>query len=227
VFFLTGAKASQATSNNSLKTGSSPNVLNKEVKEDISPEHHSIWSVKLVVLSLLIVAAGLLVGAQLAGWIDLRQLAAQIPGVERLISSGGTDSTPVVTGVSLMEKENLELKRKIQEQEDLLQGILGEKQALEQNKLALEQKIQDLEKKVTLMSSEQSLEENLDYQQLADYYAEMKPAAVVAIMDNLDDETVLGILKEMEFDQVAKILTAMQPDRAARLSTMFTTKTSS
>lgn len=224
---MTGAKASQATSNNSLKTGSSPNVLNKEVKEDISPEHHSIWSVKLVVLSLLIVAAGLLVGAQLAGWIDLRQLAAQIPGVERLISSGGTDSTPVVTGVSLMEKENLELKRKIQEQEDLLQGILGEKQALEQNKLALEQKIQDLEKKVTLMSSEQSLEENLDYQQLADYYAEMKPAAVVAIMDNLDDETVLGILKEMEFDQVAKILTAMQPDRAARLSTMFTTKTSS
>lgn len=224
---MTGAKASQTTSNNSLITGSAPSVLNKEVKEDILPEHHSIWSVKLVVLSLLIVAAGLLVGAQLAGWIDLRQLAAQIPGLERFNSPSGTDSTPVVTGVSLMEKENLELKRKIQEQEDLLQGILGEKQALEQNKLALEQKIQDLEKRVTLMSSEQSAEETVDYQQLADYYAEMKPAAVVAIMDNLDDETVLGILKEMEFDQVAKILTAMQPDRAARLSTMFTTETSS
>ncbi|MGI6648198.1 MAG: MotE family protein [Bacillota bacterium] len=223
---MTGAKASQTTSNNSLKTGSSPSVSNKEVEEDILPERRSIWSVKLVVLSLLIVAAGLLVGAQLAGWIDLRQLAARIPGVERFNSSSGTDSTPVVTGVSLMEKENLELKRKIQEQEDLLQGILGEKQALEENKLALEQKIQDLEKKVTLMNSEQSSEEDVDYQQLADYYAEMKPAAVVAIMDNLDDETVLGILKEMEFDQVAKILTAMQPDRAARLSTMFTTKTS-
>jgi flagellar motility protein MotE (MotC chaperone) len=226
VFVLTGAKASQTTSYNSLKTGSSPSVSNKEVEEDILPERRSIWSVKLVVLSLLIVAAGLLVGAQLAGWIDLRQLADRIPSVERFNSSSGTDSTPVVTGISLMEKENLELKRKIQEQEDLLQGILGEKQALEENKLALEQKIQDLEKKVTLMNSEQSSEEDVDYQQLADYYAEMKPAAVVAIMDNLDDETVLGILKEMEFDQVAKILTAMQPDRAARLSTMFTTKTS-
>ncbi|NLC08044.1 MAG: hypothetical protein GX755_08805 [Syntrophomonadaceae bacterium] len=223
---MTGAKASRTASNNSLKTGSSPSLLNKEVEEDILPGHHSIWSVKLVVLSLLIVVAGLLAGAQLAGWIDLRQLAVQIPGVERFTSSSGIDSTPVVSGVSLMEKENLELKRKIQEQEDLLQGIIGEKQALEQNKLALEQKIQDLEKKVALLSSEQSAEKNVDYQQLADYYAEMKPAAVVAIMDNLDDETVLGILKEMEFDQVAKILTAMQPERAARLSTMFTTKTS-
>jgi flagellar motility protein MotE (MotC chaperone) len=63
----------------------------------------------------------------------------------------------------------------------------------------------------------------VDYRKLAVYYSDMKPAAVVAILNKLDDEMVLGIFQEMESDKIAKILTIMLPDRAALLSTMIKT----
>ena len=115
----------------SARTGTVTNQPNKAINEEppLSVERKIFGSVKLVVLSLLVIAGGVLIGAYLGGWIDLPQQVARIPGVGKLIDPGQTDSAPIVTGMSLMEKENLELKRKVQEQQDLVQGILEEKQA--------------------------------------------------------------------------------------------------
>ncbi|NLK51261.1 MAG: hypothetical protein GX295_02270 [Syntrophomonadaceae bacterium] len=187
-----------------------------------TPPVRSFWSVKLVVLSILVMVIGLLIGAELAGWINLRQQVSRLPGLSNWRGENQSNTGKVVTGMNLLEKENKELKKQLQEQQDLLQGAAYERQALEQNKVAQEQRIQELEKRMEAKKVEPPLMK-VDYQQLAIYYAEMKPAVVVAIMDQLEDEIVLGILKEMEPEQVSKILAVMKPERAAKLSKMFTT----
>ena len=65
-----------------------------------------------------------------------------------------------------------------------------------------------------------SQRENLiiNTKQLASYYREMKPEAVVNIMNNMDDNTVLLILPLLETDQSGKILALMDPQRAALLT---------
>lgn len=53
---------------------------------------------------------------------------------------------------------------------------------------------------------------------LARLYGEMKPVEAVAVMKELDDETVLAIFTKMEDDQVAKILALFETARAAKLT---------
>lgn len=55
------------------------------------------------------------------------------------------------------------------------------------------------------------------YQNLAGYYAGMKPAAAAQILKNQDTREVAGILANMDSDQAGEILSAMDPALAARL----------
>lgn len=157
--------------------------------------------------------------AGIAGfWLWSTGKAASLPGISLLgrFKQGGEAPT-VLTGSALLEKENLELKRRLEEKENLLQQTSAEKQALQEYAAALEQKVAALEKQSTTVPASKT-----DYRRLAEYFAGMKPAVAVAIMDHMNDETVLGILLAMDNEQAAKILAAMQPQRAAALSSKIT-----
>jgi flagellar motility protein MotE (MotC chaperone) len=203
----------------------------KQDKTEIpqSVQQRSFWSIWLVLVVIMVMAGGVILGGYLAGWINPREQLSKLPGIEKIFGLNSESPNPVVIGMGVLEKENLELKRKINEQQDLIEGILAEKQALEQNKVALEQNKQVLEQRLQVLENKlepktgNSQNEMVDYRKLAVYYSDMKPAAVVAILNKLDDEMVLGIFQEMESDKIAKILTIMLPDRAALLSTMIKT----
>lgn len=138
--------------------------------------------------------------------------------LERFFPKG--DSAAVLTGSALLEKENLELKRSLQEKDDLLQKTSAEKKALQEYASALEQKVAALE--AAEKKSAAPAASKTDYRRLAEYFAGMKPAVAVSIMEHMDDETVLGILLAMDNERAAKILGAMQPQRAAALSSQIT-----
>lgn len=53
---------------------------------------------------------------------------------------------------------------------------------------------------------------------LARLYGGMKPEAAVAIMQEMDDTTVIAILGKMEEEQVSKVLALFDASRAARIS---------
>lgn len=55
------------------------------------------------------------------------------------------------------------------------------------------------------------------FKDLAGYYASMKPAAAVLILNNLDPQMVAGILHRMDKDQAGQILAAMDPAQAAKV----------
>ena len=52
-------------------------------------------------------------------------------------------------------------------------------------------------------------------------YSGMKPVEAAAILNDLDDKTVLAVLQKMDEDQVAKVLALMDAKRAAVLSKML------
>jgi flagellar protein FlbB len=64
----------------------------------------------------------------------------------------------------------------------------------------------------------QAKERNKQLSKLARLYGGMKPAEAVAVLNLLDDDTVIGILNKMDEDQVSKILALFSPERTARLS---------
>lgn len=61
-------------------------------------------------------------------------------------------------------------------------------------------------------------EETKRISKLARLYGGMKPEAAVAIMQELDDSTVISIFGKMEEEQVSKILALIDSSRAARIS---------
>lgn len=62
------------------------------------------------------------------------------------------------------------------------------------------------------------LEEAKRISKLARLYGGMKPDEAVAILNKLDDNTVIDILGKMEDEQVSKIMTLFEPRRAANLT---------
>lgn len=64
------------------------------------------------------------------------------------------------------------------------------------------------------------------HKELADYYANMKPDAAVAILNNHTSQLVAGILHEMEKDQAGEILSRLDPEQAAELIELIAVHTS-
>ncbi len=105
-------------------------------------------------------------------------------------------------------------------------------QALIKENEELRESVAELEQELSLMThsedeaegtepntgSAMGFEEQKDvYQELAEYYANMKPDAAVAILKNHTPQLVAGILHEMEKDQAGKILSRLDPEQAAEL----------
>jgi flagellar protein FlbB len=59
---------------------------------------------------------------------------------------------------------------------------------------------------------------NRNISKLSQLYSGMKPQEAVAILNNLDDQTISNILKKMDENQAAMILVAMDTKRASAIS---------
>ncbi|SMC65960.1 MotE family protein [Sporomusa malonica] len=73
---------------------------------------------------------------------------------------------------------------------------------------------EDLEKQAKLKQQEEAKR----ISKLARLYGAMKPEEAIAIMQELDDPTVIAIFSKMEEEQVSKILALLDSKRAARLT---------
>jgi len=169
-------------------------------------------SIKLIFACLLAVLIAGGFAAQTAGIINIRELASKIPVIKTLVQS----NIPVETNVpvvSAVESENEKLRAE--------NKLLTEKIAvIEGEKTGLQKQIDDIKLELTTLTEYKNQKENTAVQAslLAVYYKDMKPEAIVKVMDNLDDDTVITILPLLETQQVAKILALMEPHRAALIT---------
>lgn len=198
----------------------------------------------LFLISILAVLAGTVYALDWLGVFKVQKLLVKIPGGAKLTELVSKETAPqdkqkgfpagtpgnsrlsdTKTGKSpdsdsKLQEENRQLKAQVAGLQKQLAALKSEKEAMVQKQLELEQKLlsqADTKDKAAAQSSTES-----SFKQLARYYAEMKPKEAVAIMDKLDDETVIGILINLENDQTAKILATMDPKRAARLVNKLT-----
>lgn len=174
-------------------------------------------TLKIVLLCLIAVLAGGLWAASTVGLIDFRDLIAKLPYASKIIKEGAPDEkSPQPVIVSPIEKENKELRAKIRELETQTAGFEGEK-------TKLLQQVETMQKELISLRKYKTENENraLNAVQLAAYYQEMKAEAVVKVMNNLDDYTVIMILPLLEKDHTAKILSLMEPQRAALLTQLL------
>ncbi len=169
----------------------------------------------LLLISVLAVLAGTVYTLDWLGVIDAKPTIAKLMG-EKPAKVAVPVKKPATTAATSandkLQKEISQLKTQIQTLQKQLTTTKSEKDALTQKQQKMEQ---DLLNKVA--TEEEAVSKETSYQQLAKYYAEMKPKDAVAILDNLDEETVIGILINLESEQTAKILTAMDAKKAAKL----------
>lgn len=191
-------------------------------------------------LSLLIAILAVLAGAVYAlDWLGIfkfKTLLVKIPGGDKIIAftskgTAGEVKSPKQNGVqpnsskpvdsstvgSKLQLENQQLKAQIKDFQKQLETLKVENKAQLQKQQELEQKILSQTETVVKEGDQTTKGPETAFKQLAKYYAEMKPKEAVAIIDKLDDDTVIGILINLESDQTAKILATMDPKRAARL----------
>lgn len=168
----------------------------------------------LVLLCMIAVLGGGLWAAQTAGLIDIKQYLAHLPFLKQ--SEGNAPVSPSVPVVSPIEKENLDLRTALQDMEK--KGLTWESE-----KTALLKQIEDMQQELVQLRAykENKEKEVLNAQDLALYYREMKPEAVVQVMEKLDDSTIMLILPFLEKEQVGKILSLMDPQRAALLTQLL------
>ncbi|MBZ4653167.1 MAG: MgtE intracellular region [Peptococcaceae bacterium] len=171
-------------------------------------------SLKLIILCLIAIVLGGLWAADKAGLIDLRIALQKIP----VLSKYAKEPAPVpkIPVISPIEQENQKLRSDLKDFETKLTAFENEKTKL------LEQ-IYQLQQELTELRAYKEKNENkaIHAKQLALYYSEMKPEAIVKVMENLDDDTVITILPLLNKEQTGKILALMEPQRAARITQLL------
>lgn len=182
---------------------------------------------KLIIFSLLAILAAGIVAAGKAGVFDAQSIINKTLGNLPLIGENinvpeeTQENQKKIPAVSPLEEENKILNLKIKELEIIIAGLENEKADFAQKMTDLQQEVLELRK-----YQEENEKKILNAEELAAYYQEMKPEAVVGIFDRLDDETVMLILPLLERDQVGKIFSLMEPQRAAFLSQVMLGKKS-
>lgn len=178
-----------------------------------------ITAVFLIILGL-VGLGGILAGLDYLGFLDLKPLLSKVPYSDKIpflaeVMPAKTASPKPET--NLWELENKKLKNQVQSLQRQVKLLTQEKETLAQAKDQLETEFQEVK---SAPAAEKA--KTVDYEQLAQYYGEMKADAAVKIMDNLEDELVIGIFLKMENPQVSKILSKMDPQRAANLVKQMT-----
>jgi len=175
--------------------------------------------VVLIVFLFIILGAGFFAAHQ-TGFINLNPILAYIPGMESfIIENPENNKESGKTLVSPIEKENEELRKG---KKDLEFKIT----TLEEEKTKLLEQVTEMQTELTQLKIEIKQQKTavLNAEQLATYYQEMKPEAVVRIMDNLDDEIIVTILPILEAKQTAEIIALMDPLRAATITQLLLDK---
>lgn len=172
------------------------------------------FSWKFFLVCFLVVLAGGIVAASTTGWIDLRSWMAQVPVLAEW------------AGVEQEEKP-LSLEEKNERLRSQMAELEKEVKRLKEQEVMLQELQKDLEEN-EIMKKEQLAQERAEqegYRALAAYYADIKPSAAVAILDNLDPQIVAEILQAMDKEQAGQILAAMEPVRAADLLKIIADRT--
>lgn len=169
---------------------------------------------KIIIITLILLIAifvPILWAANSAGF-NMNALLSKMPVTKMFIKAPAQGEVNIIP-VSPVEKENQELRSKITELEGKMTALEGEK-----TKIMAENALSQQE--LATLRAYKAQRENLivNSKQLASYYREMKPEAVVNILNNVDDNTVLLILPLLDKEQSGKILGLMDPQRAALLT---------
>jgi flagellar motility protein MotE (MotC chaperone) len=173
----------------------------------------------LIIFLFIILGAGLFAAHQ-TGFINLNPLLTQIPGMESFVveKPESTDESGKIL-ISPIEKENEKLRKEKKDLEFKITTLEGEKTKLLEQVTELQTELTQL--KIEIKKQKTAV---LNAEELAAYYQEMKPGAVVRIMDNLDDEVVVTILPLLENKQTAEIIALMDPLRAATITQLLLDK---
>mgnify|MGYP000900378659 CR=1 FL=1 len=169
----------------------------------------------ILILLAIIVTMGIgAIAAHQTDFIDLSPAFAKIPFLEGLVKK------PVETSEELLNSPIEEENKKLREEKN---EIASKITVLEEEKTKLMEQVTELQTEITTLKADKGTQETvaLNTQELANYYREMKPEAVVKIMDNLDDETILMILPLLDKKQSSKIIALMDPQRAALITQLL------
>lgn len=173
------------------------------------------FSVKLIILCLIAVLIGGVWAAHTAGLINVKAAVSKVPFAQKLLGDKGEEKTEGIP-VSPIEEENNKLRAEIKKTQEKLV-------ALENDKTQSLQQISEMQKELTGLRAYKDETEaaKLSADELAKYYKEMKPDAIVQIMNNLDDDTVMKILPLLEKEQTGRILAGMDSQRAALITQLL------
>ncbi|MDH7576762.1 MAG: hypothetical protein QHH75_02845 [Bacillota bacterium] len=163
---------------------------------------------KLFVVCLIVIAGGGIVAASTTGWFDIKGWVTKVPFLDRWAQEEAVGKKDPVS----LAEENKLLRSRIGELEKEVKRLKEREVAFQQIQKELEESAAFKEEK---LAQDQAKKEG--YRALAAYYADMKPGAAVAILNNLNSEVVAEILQAMDKEQAGQILAAMEPVRAAEL----------
>ncbi|MDX9872911.1 MAG: hypothetical protein RBT41_10905 [Clostridia bacterium] len=173
----------------------------------------------VVIISLIVVLIAGITAADKMGVIDIKaqfsQAFAHVPIIGEMLGEEEAEP-PAVPGISPLEKENRQLNLQLTDAQKRIT-------ALEEEKTVSLKMIEELQRELVELRKYKENREQLllETKELAVYYQEMKPQAVVKIMANLDDETIMMILPLLDTGQVANILSLMDPQRAALMTRLL------
>jgi flagellar motility protein MotE (MotC chaperone) len=105
-----------------------------------------------------------------------------------------------------LEKEEIKFKEKEEEFNKREKELLAKEDSLLKKKQALEERTAQYE------------QEERKWTKLAIYYSNMSPDQAASILENLDDQTIIGIFSRMKDSSVAVTMMKMDKKRAAELS---------
>lgn len=174
-------------------------------------------TIALILLAIIIIMGAGALAAHQTRYINLNPVLSKIPLLSSFVIK--PPEVPENLTISPIEEENNKLKKANKEFENNITTLEGEKTKL------LEQ-IVELQTELTELRAYKTTKEaaTINAQELASYYREIKPEAVVKIMDSLDDETILTILPLLEKEQTGKIMALMDSQRAALITQLLLDK---
>lgn len=124
------------------------------------------------------------------------------------------DAVQEVIDSAERERQRLEDERSALESER--KALASEWKALDRERDLLELEQQQLEAEWRTLNSVREEEENIV--QLVELYEQMRPEALVRVVEDLHDDFLMKLLLNMEERQAAALLSALQPERAAQIS---------
>ncbi|MFY9174739.1 MAG: hypothetical protein WAO24_05265 [Peptococcia bacterium] len=168
----------------------------------------------IIVIVLVVIMVPLFWAARTTGF-NVQALLSKLP-ITSMFIEAPPEAEPVIVPISPLETENKELQGQIRELQEQIGALENENNQLKSENEEIKREITDLRAEILTAAN---LKANAQY--TTELYKDMKPADIVKILDNMDDEKALLILTELEPNQASKILALMDPQRAALLTKLL------